>query len=281
MVKSTFLSCLVLLGPGAQAAPWFRFLAARDPVAADCTREALKAATETYLAAQAAGKPETLLALASASLVYTEDGRARDPKTGVLSTALRLDHNRSSLDATQCATYTELVSTDATRPRVVGTQMRFDRGSSGLKLAKVESLVTQPGDWGFNASRMLGYAAGEDGRWGAIPEPLRDGRAVIQAAADAYLDLFNNKSVVVPWGTPCDRLEGSFYTGPGLANDTCNIGVPNGIVIKDRRYVIDETVGAVDCLVTFSTRPDSHEFRIEKGKIRFVHTLTIMRNLTM
>ena len=71
------------------------------------------------------------------------------------------------------------------------------------------------------------------------------------------------------------------YTGQGLANDTCNVGVPSGIKITNRRYVIDEQLGVVDAMVKFSTRPDSHEFRVEKGKIRFVHTLTIMRNLTM
>ncbi len=268
MVGSTFLGCL-FLAAGGLAAPAFP--------AADCTRDSLKAATEAYISAQAAGKPDNVLALAAASLEYTEDARVRDIKTGVLSTPLRIDHNRSNIDTTQCATYTELIASDPARPRAIGTQMRFDKG----KLVKIESLVTQSGDWAFNASRMLSYAVREDGKWDTIPEAQRDSRAVIQAAADAYLDLFNNKSVVVPWGTPCDRLEGSMYTGPGAANDTCNVGVPSGVVISNRRYVIDETVGTVDCLVTFATRPDSHEFRVEKGKIRFVHTLTIMRNLTM
>ena len=244
--------------------------------AADCTRDSLKTATETYMSAQTAGKPDGVVSLAAAGLNYTEDSLPHDIKTGVLTMPLRIDHNRSLLDTTQCATYTELIVTDPAHPRVIGTQMRFDKG----KLVKMESLVTQAGDWAFNASGTLFYAAREDGKWGVIPEAERDSRAVIQAAADAYLDLFNNKSVTVPWGTPCDRLEGSMYTGNGSATDSCNVGVPSGVVISNRKYVIDETVGAVDALVTFQTRPDSHEFRVEKGRIRFVHTLTIMRNLT-
>ncbi|KAK0726931.1 hypothetical protein B0T26DRAFT_692320 [Lasiosphaeria miniovina] len=250
--------------------------AAATPAA--CSRATLQAHTETYLAAQAAGKPGGLVALAAPGLVYTEDGVARNIQTGVLATALRIDHNRSVLDTTLCATYSELIVTDAAHPRVIGTQLRFD--AAGAQLLKAESLVTQPGDWGFNASGTLYFAAREDGKWAPIPAAEQDSRAVIQAAADAYLDLFNNPAVVVPWGTPCDRLEGSFYTGNGSATDSCDVGVPTGVDIHDRRYVIDETVGTVDVLNMFATRPDSHEFRVEKGKIRFVHTLTIMRNVT-
>ncbi|OAA64317.1 hypothetical protein SPI_02964 [Niveomyces insectorum RCEF 264] len=262
--------------------------------AINCTREFLKANTDTYIAAQTAGKPAGVLALAGihgsnnsssssssngTHIDYAEDAIARDPATGVLALPLAIVHNSSLLDTTQCATYTELIVTDPAHPRVIGTQMRFSAADGG-RLTKMESFVTQTGDWAFNASGTLHYAEAETGKWGTIPAADRDSRATIQAAADAYLDLFNNKSVVVPWGTPCDRLEGSMYTGNGSATDSCDVGVPSGVRIFNRRYVIDETVGAVDAMVTFVTRPDSHEFRIEKGKIRFVHTLTVMRNLT-
>jgi len=104
---------------------------------------------------------------------------------------------------------------------------------------------------------------------------------VIQAAADAYLDIFKDKTVKVPWGTPCDRLEGGSYTGTGSATDSCNVGIPNNIDLVNRRYVVDETLGTVDVFLAFggaTGRPDSHEFRIESGKIRYVHTLTVMTN---
>lgn len=244
-----------------------------------CTRDQLRVNTEIYLAAQAAGKPDGLESLISeANFTYTEDFRARDITTGHLLTPLRLDHNRSILDTTQCATYTELISADPATPRVIGTQMRFDR--TGSTLVRMETLVTMPGDWAFNATQTLAYAAHEDGLWGEIPAAERDTRAVIQAAADAYLDLFNDPSVVVPWGTPCNRLEGGWYTGNFSAADSCNVGVPSGVAITQRRYVIDEVLGTVSCFVLFGTRPDSHEFRVEKGRLRFVHTMTVMRNVT-
>lgn len=45
-----------------------------------------------------------------------------------------------------------------------------------------------------------------------------------------------------------------------------------------RRFVIDETVGSVDVLCDFSalgTMPDSHEIRLENGKVKYVHTITV------
>jgi hypothetical protein len=87
---------------------------------------------------------------------------------------------------------------------------------------------------------------------------------------------FDNK-VIVPWGTPCNRLEGGIRTGKGTPEDSCNVGVPTGMPITKRRYVVDPDIGAVVVLSRFSAneQPDSHMFRVEKGKIRFVHSLTV------
>lgn len=116
-------------------------------------------------------------------------------------------------------------------------------------------------------------------QWDPIPVAQQDSRAVIQAAGDAYLDIFNNKSVVVPWGTPCARLEGGSYTGKGLPTDSCNVGIPNGQDLTNRRYVIDESIGTVDVFLNFGSAmglPDSHQFRVESEEIRYIHTITVM-----
>ena len=71
------------------------------------------------------------------------------------------------------------------------------------------------------------------------------------------------------------RLEGGLYGDPGV-NGSCAGGVPSGVPLTRRRYVVDEGVGAVDVLLDFgkSGWPDSHLFRVEKGKLRYVHTMT-------
>ncbi|KAK0124801.1 hypothetical protein ONS96_008682 [Cadophora gregata f. sp. sojae] len=238
------------------------------PTAVDCTQALLKEATDTYLAAQKNGKPLTGVT------EYVENDKTAIIASGIQSQPLKIDHNRSSFDTTTCATYTEVVVADKTKPYVIGTQMHLTDG----KITSVRSLVTTTGDWLFNATGTLYYTSREN--WGVIPVADRDTRAVIQAAGDAYLNLFLDKKTVVPWGTPCARLEGGSYTGKGQPTDSCNVGVPSGLDLTNRRYVIDETVGAVDVFLNFGGKtglPDSHEFRIEKGKIRFVHTITVQR----
>jgi hypothetical protein len=237
--------------------------------AAECTRDFLKTSADSLVAAQTAGNPSLLKPL-SETLVYHENYAASTFKTGILATPIKIDHSRHSLDTTQCATYTELISATGAKPYVLGVQMFFKDGA----ISKVDTLVSTTGDWLFNATGTLKWASKED--WGTIAEEKRDSRAVIQAGADAYCDIFSNKSVVVPWGRPCARLEGGSYTGSGASSDKCDVGIPSGVSLVDRRYVIDETVGAVSVFLSFSGIPDSHEFRVEGGKLRFVHTITVM-----
>jgi hypothetical protein len=237
--------------------------------AADCTREFLKASADSLVAAQTAGDP-SMLKPVSEGLSYNENFAAATLKSGILATPIKIDHSRHSLDTTQCATYTELISARGAKPYVLGVQMWFKDSA----ISKIDTLITTTGDWLFNATGTLNWASKED--WGTIPEEKRDSRAVIQAAADAYCDIFSNKSVSVPWGYPCSRLEGGMYTGNGGPNDKCDVGIPSGVALVDRRYVIDETVGAVSVFLSFSGIPDSHEFRVENGKLRFVHTMTVM-----
>lgn len=71
------------------------------------------------------------------------------------------------------------------------------------------------------------------------------------------------------------------YTGKGQASDRCDVGIPNGVKLVNRQYVIDEEYGTVDVQMDFAGTagvggglPDSHEFRVESGKLRYVHTLS-------
>ncbi len=81
---------------------------------------------------------------------------------------------------------------------------------------------------------------------------------------------------------PVKRTEGGAYTGKGLPSDSCEVGVPAGVNITNRRFVVDEVMGTVSVYCTFgaggpsggSGAADSHVFRLENGKLRYVHTLT-------
>lgn len=243
---------------------------------AACTREFLTNATREYIMAQSMGSAG-LSALAS-NATYTENETPVAIGRGVLAQPLQIDRSRSLHDTTLCRTFTELIVADPKHPYVIGTRMVF----ADDRAVAVESIVTDAGDWAFNATGYLHWDSFET--WPDIPADKRDSRAVIQAAGDAYFDRFANASVGVPWGAPCARLEGGAYTDPGLSgNNTCDLGLPSTITVTNRRYVIDEVLGAVDIFLGFpgldrsvgeQPMPDSHLFRVEGGKIRYIHTVS-------
>jgi hypothetical protein len=107
-------------------------------VYAQCNRVVLQEAVDRYLSSQTSGKSN--LPLASNDVAYTQNFRNANIQTGILSKPITIAHNRSLLDTTQCATFTEIIAHTNDPPYVIGTQMRFD--STGKKLTKMESLVT-------------------------------------------------------------------------------------------------------------------------------------------
>jgi len=247
---------------------------------ADCSRGMLRKLADTYVKAQSAGRP-ALLPLARGA-TYAENDQAMDIGKGVVAGALKVDFTRSFLDTTQCATFTELVAATDPHPYVIHTRMEATpRG----KVSKIESVVTDKGDWMFGAAEHLAVTQSQD--WGEIPKDKRDTRAVLQAAADAYLDNWGDPTLPVPHGTPCARLEGRINTGArNPQGNSCNMGAfPQKLKVGHRRYVIDETIGAVSIFHNFPWldaglpvdpgTPASQMFRIEGGKTRYIHEVTV------
>ena len=240
-----------------------------------CTREGLQRAVDLYIAAQSTGDTSGLPL--PMGVGYMENAANFDINKGVIKTAMKIDHHRSLIDPSTCQTFTEVIVTDKAKPYILGTRLRVNRD----KIAEIEILWTTTGYWLFNADNYLKYSSAEN--WGTIPADKRDSRDTLVAAANAYLDAFlEGKKDLVPWGYPCQRTEGGMYTGKGVPEDSCDVGVPSGVNIANRRFVVDPTIGSVVVYCTFgagnanggSGSPDTHLFRLENGKLRYVHTLT-------
>ncbi|XXH02955.1 hypothetical protein Hte_009345 [Hypoxylon texense] len=246
---------------------------------AHCTRELLIEATDKYVAAQASGVFDDFVALAAPNLTYTENEVPKAITEGVLTESIKIDHNRSIHDTVECATFTEIIAASNPHQYVIGTRMVV----SDHKITLIESIVTDDGDWAFNATGYEYWNSLEN--WDPIPEDRRDTREVIQASGNAYFERFKNESVVVPFGVPCSRLEGGASTAPlNMTGDSCTLaGLPSTLVVTNRRFVVDEVMGVVDIFLGFpgldrsqgqTPMPDSHMFRIEEGKIRYIHTVS-------
>ncbi|KAI1172482.1 hypothetical protein F4777DRAFT_512025 [Nemania sp. FL0916] len=281
-----------------------------------CDRALLREATRRYIAAQSTGQIQWLSALLSPNATLVENNaEVAFANSLVLNKALALAHVRHIYDEVACASFSELVSLSPGAGYQIGTQLRFDapihtprgRDMTGKKekegeeeeklgenvgeekwekkrerkIVKIDSIITTTNSLYFNATHALHYILLED--WSSpLPPHLLSSRTALRAAADAYyasFDLSLPTPVTVPWGKPCDRLEGGAYMGQGLANDTCDAGLPPfSVEMRERRYVIDERAGAVNILSEFGILgPDSHEFRVEGGKIRWIHAMTYCR----
>ncbi len=118
---------------------------------AACTRQTLADATAGYLAALAAGKT-TFATLGTDKVAYTENGKDTDLTKGLLSQGIRIDYNRTLYDTTQCASYTEIVSTDAKHPYVIGSRLAFGDDN---KVNRIDQNVCDDGDWIFSATGTL------------------------------------------------------------------------------------------------------------------------------
>ena len=255
---------------------WIAFGLAYEASAA-CHRTLLENAAATYIKAQSAGNPQ-LLPL-DANFSYIENDVTTDISKGVLSQAVTIDLSRSIFDTTECIAFTEITAATNQHPYVIDTRLLF----TDDRITSIQSVIADAGDWIFNAATHLKWAKQE--KWDPIPEGKRDTRAVLKAASDAYLDSWGDGKVKVPYGTPCARLEGGAYTGDkNSSTNTCTMPeFPKPFYAGNRRYVIDEVLGAVDIFNDFpfidKNKPNgtasTNFFRVENGMIRYIHETTV------
>jgi len=159
-VKATITSCSIALVGMAFAAN----------ASAACERATLKKLTDTYVKAQTDGKDAAVPLASGAS--YAENDKPMDIGKGVLAAPMKIDFTRSFHDTTLCATFTEITAATQAHPYVIHTRME---ATDDGKVKKMESVVTDDGDWVFGAAEHL--AITKDENWSEIPAARRDTRA--------------------------------------------------------------------------------------------------------
>jgi hypothetical protein len=243
----------------------------------ECTRSMLKAAADSYVAAQQSGDVAKMALDPKAKFMENMSEIAKEK--GLWNTALPIALHHSIYDTGRCMTFTEVIVTEGGHPYVIGTRLKLKDG----KIALIDSLVTDEGDWLFNAADYLKYSKMSD--WSVLKLDDRVGRQDLIDAGNQYFDfVFLDAGIRPPWGTPCARLEGGAYTNAKNEDkDTCQIPGPLGeLFIVNRTFVVDEEMGAVNVFCRFGDSangmPDSHLFRLVNGRYRWIHTLSV--NLT-
>ncbi len=238
-----------------------------------CTMDQLKAATAAYVEGQKKGSLAALPLHEKAE--FLQDMKDVPAAEGLWNTPLPVAHEMSLHDPLRCKTFSELVVTQGGTPYVIGTRLYLDAG----KVIRVDSLVTKPGDWLFNANAYFKYTAAEN--WQPLMKYQHTAPPEMIRGANAYLDAFADKFTDIPWGQPCARLEGGAYTNrDGKPDASCEVGIPPGtLYLVNRDYLVDPEMGVINVFCRFGSStggPDSHMFRFIDGKIRGVRTLSVL-----
>jgi hypothetical protein len=266
IVLSALLCCAVSVHAENAAQP------AGEP---GCTRASLQATVDKYLDALRRGNPSLMPLIAGAT--YMENRNEIPLGQGIWQAPLAVDFNRSQLDVETCQTFTEIIHTSSDHPYVIGTRLKVEDN----KISEIESLVADKDDWLFNAHDYLKYSSQE--KWDILPPEKRSDRNTLLDAANAYFDTFGDYSFFsrVPWGIPCVRIEGGAYTNRNNnPNPSCTVGMPKDSSVKiiNRHFLVDVDMGTVVGMVDFrenKRNPDVHTFRLENGKLRYVHTIQV------
>ena len=125
---------------------------AYTPPCRECDRDMLVKAVESYIAAQKSGNLSEM-ALAE-DVAYKENMSEVTKDKGLWNTSLPIAFHRSIYDVPRCKTFTEIIVTEGGHPYVIGTRLTVDKG----KVTGIDSLVTDKGDWLFDAGVYLKYS---------------------------------------------------------------------------------------------------------------------------
>jgi hypothetical protein len=246
--------------------------------AAECTRAGLQGVVDQYLDALKKGDPSRMPLDPQAK--YIESRKEIPFGQGIWQAPLVFDFQRSLFDVDICETFSEIIAASSSHPYVIGTRLKIVDD----KIAEVESLVSDEDDWLFDADNYLKYSSTE--KWDILPPEARTDRQTLIQVANDYFDIFQDYSAFdkVPWGIPCVRIEGGAYTNPNNDPDpSCTRGVPTGggVPMTNRRYIVDVDMGTVVGQIDFGGPEglwDAHTFRLENGKLRYVHVITLCPN---
>jgi hypothetical protein len=249
-----------------------------EPTAPGCRRAVLQAAADKYV--EALKKGDASVMPLAARVIYIENRKEVPLGEGIWKTPVVVDFSRTLVDVDICETFTEVISAGNDPQYVTGTRLKIIDG----KIYEIESLVSDKEDWLFEADNYLKYSSTE--KWDIIPPGERTDRSTLVRVASDYFDIFTDYSAYskVPWGIPCVRIEGGAYTNQNNdPNPSCTAGVPKGggVPMTNRRYIVDRDMGAVVGQIDFGGANglwDAHTFRLENGKLRYVHVITLCPN---
>ncbi|KAK0736418.1 hypothetical protein B0T21DRAFT_451182 [Apiosordaria backusii] len=167
----------------------------------------------------------------------------------ILATSqIRPLHTHSIVDQEGCSGYTRLISSDA----ILGVHIYYESANNTGGTQEIQNNVKKE-------------------TWRSFSRTDQDTRQILKSVFDGYLD---GKGSVV-WGESCSVLDsgkgGQLQAAQGEQCAGLGVGSTEGREIQGRKYVIDETIGAVSVLGVVGEKVAGFEGRIVKGRLEYVH----------
>ncbi|KAK4186707.1 hypothetical protein QBC35DRAFT_453038 [Podospora australis] len=218
-----------------------------------CQWANLRSSADLYTESQTFGTTSDLI-FSSSSFSYLENSTPVNLTDSLLNTPLKIAYSHSIIDQDGCATFSKLIIT-GTPSLVIGTQIFYESTlkNGQLPIKKIDTVIIEE----KNTTGVLGHVKKEN--WESFTRAVQDSREVLVKAVDGWLD---GGSV---WGETCATLTGSTFS----EGEPCSQGLGQvaNISAANRRYVVDESVGAVSVLSDVG----GVEARVVGGKLRYVH----------
>ncbi len=174
---------------------------------------------------------------------YAENDKAMDIDKGVLAGPLKVDFTRSFYDTTQCAAFTELVAATDPHPYVIHTRMEATEEREGD-----EDGVGGDGRGGLGVRRGRAPCRHADREVGRDPQgQARHASRHPGGGRRVPEQLGRTRSSRCRMARPAPGSKAASTRAPGTRRrNTCDMGAfPQKLNVTNRRYVIDENVGAV------------------------------------
>ncbi len=159
-------------------------------------------------------------------------------------------------DKDRCRTFSEVIVTEGSHQYVIGTRLSVDNG----KITAIDSLVSDKGDWLFNANAYLKYSSKEDwsapktGKGATMLEPHQRGQQLPRPVLRQVREDPVGQAV-----RAARRRRRTPIAKATTRMRRCEIGIPPGVLyIVNRDYVVDEEQGVINIFCRFGNSTTGH-----------------------
>jgi hypothetical protein len=242
------------------------------PSGGACSRDLLKSTVDAYFKALAAHSPAGLPIVDTVKV--TENGKViKAGEDGLWKTAGMLKYKHTAYDVDGCNTASEAVVSEGSMDLPVALRLKL----VDQKITEIETIAVRAGDYKVSGSNYpskpdaISMSDASVGWEKPVPEAMRNTTKEMNAWMLKYFKAF--PAGVCNTVSNCQRLENGNSPGTCSLGGSCQMGDPNGTVLKSHIIFSDVETGIGVGFDLFMGNADMHMFKMYGGKVYAVHAI--------